>query len=529
MSDNKYTRKDALKAMGGFALGSITYPFLRPPFKKKRPNIVVIMCDQFRADVCKREGFELDTTPFLDRLAENGTWFNKAYTSAPACVPARASMLTGRFPNATRVKSNHNIQDATFEADLIDVVKSQGYRTALVGKNHSYLKPDKLDYWSEYGHLGEREPDSSKEKAFNKYLRGTSFYAEMDPAPFPAEMQQPARIVRDAESWIGDDSKNNSPFFLWMSIPEPHNPYQVSEPYYSMFPPETLPKPLAGSDALSKKGNKYVIQKKLMKMGYPNVDKQIPRIRSNYFGMMRLIDDQIKKFVSYLKRQQLYEDTVIVFLADHGDYAGEYGLIKKGAGVPECLTRIPMFWHGPGIQQSRAAHPSHVSITDIMPTICDMIGTPLPEGVQGRSLWPMLQDNSYPTDEFDSVIVQQGFGGLDYKSIDELDPYKEGCLVKGETKFNELNSWSQSGILRMLRKGDWKLVYDMQGRGKMYNLAEDRAELNDLFDESNFITKKMELIQDMLAWELKTQDPLPLPRKQYVFKRGPKNYWAPYK
>ena len=147
--------------------------------QKRPPNIVLIITDQFRADACKREGFELDTTPFLDSLAQTGTWFNRAYCASPACVPSRTSMMTGRFPNATRVRSNMNLEDAYYKEDLIDVVKSKGYATALVGKNHSYLKPKDFDYWKGYFHLGVDEPKTSEEKAFNDYMKTTHYYVNL--------------------------------------------------------------------------------------------------------------------------------------------------------------------------------------------------------------------------------------------------------------------------------------------------------------------------------------------------------------
>ena len=106
------------------------YPAPRPqqggPQMPDRPNIVLIMTDQQRADLCAREGYPLDTTPFLDALAAQGTWFNRAYTVAPVCVPARVSTLTGRYPSATRVRTNHNVEDATYQADLIDVLARAG-------------------------------------------------------------------------------------------------------------------------------------------------------------------------------------------------------------------------------------------------------------------------------------------------------------------------------------------------------------------------------------------------------------------
>lgn len=549
----KITRKEALQQLGTLALAGLVPVSANadrtPDVSKKRaiqaslkatkantkPNIVLIIADQLRADACKREGFALDTTPFLDSLASRSTWFNKSYCAAPACVPSRTSMMTGRFPSATRVRSNWNIKDATFKADLIDVVKANGYATALVGKNHTYLTKEHFDHWVEYNHLAQVGQVSDEVKKVNKYLESTNFYFDPNPAPIPASMQQPSRIVDDSVSWINDvTQKQDEPFFLYMSIPEPHNPYQVSEPYYSMFPPDTLPPVQAGAEALKKKDAKWHVQKQMMEMGYPHFEKNIPRIRSNYYGMLRLIDDQIKRFMHFLDEKKLADNTVVIFVADHGDFAGEYGLIKKGVEVPDCLTRIPMIWSGPNIVGNDQAHTAHVSNVDIMPTICDMIGAPIPDGVQGRSLWPLLSGSTYPTAEFESVMAQQGYGGLHFTTLQEYDPYtQDGTLVKGSTEFDELNTWSQSGTMRMLRKDDWKLVFDMQGAGQLYHLKNDPAEINNLFNNKEHAQKQAELVLELMTWELRMQDPLPHPglteKRKYGFKRDPKNYWTPYR
>ncbi|HTV42777.1 MAG TPA: sulfatase-like hydrolase/transferase [Candidatus Sulfotelmatobacter sp.] len=532
---NRMSRRNAVKTMGGMAMGAMLPDFVSADtdFKTRNPNIIFIQCDQFRADVCRREGFPLDTTPFLDWLARSGTWFDKAYAASPSCVPSRNSLWTGHWPTATGIKSNANIKAfPNFKTGMDDVIKSQGYKMAAIGKMfHSYLRlrADRFDYFKTYEHLGEPEAGDIKAQKFNAFLEGTEFYADLEPAPFPAEMQQPYRMVTDAQQWI-ESLDGQQPFFIYLSINEPHNPYQVSEPYYSMFPPDKLPSLQAGPETIRLKGEKYIQLKELMLKAYPNLEKDIPRLRSIYFGMLRLIDDQIKRLAEYLQEKGIFENTVIIFAADHGDYVGEYGLMKKGAGVPECLTRIPMIWHGPGIVHQASPHPAHVSNTDIFPTICEMLGVPLPEGMQGRSLWPLLSGQSYPSGEFASVIAMQGMGGLDYESIAELDPYKEGALAANHPRyFDELNSWTQSGVLRALRKGDWKLVFNARGVGELYHLASDPAELRNLFGLPEYARQQMELLQDMLTWELRTQDPLPLPDSpphKYIFKRDPRNYWV---
>lgn len=486
-------------------------------FSAEKPNILIIMTDQMRADLCQREGFELNTTPFLDQMAEDGCWFDKAYTSSPASVPARTSFLTGRFPKATRVRSNHNTQDAVYKEDMFDIMKKAGYRTSLVGKNHSYLSSNKADFWDEYGHTGKISKNkTSDEAAFDKYLGTLNMYVNYEASPFKIQQQLPYRMVTEALEWI--TTKNDQPFFMWFSIPEPHTPYQVCEPYYSMFPPEKLPPVKADINTLKKKGPVYENMHQVMSLAHPDYLKKIDRTRSVYYGMLRMIDDQVKRLVDELEQQGLCDNTVIIFLSDHGDYVGEYGLIKKGAGVSDVLTRIPMIWHGPGIKANKDASPAHVSIVDIFPTLCEMIGEEIPLGVQGRSLWNLLQGKTYPLEEFESVMGEQGYGGEFYTDKDGTNYEGEGCLNIKKGSYDSLNSWTQSGSLRLLRKGEWKLIYDMKGTGEMYHIASDPSEVNNIYNDTKYNDIKTELLEHLLKWEIATQDPLPIPHKRYYFK-----------
>lgn len=489
----------------------------------KSPNVIIIMADQLRVDLMHREGYPLNTMPFADSLAERGTWFDRAYTAAPASGPARVSMLTGRFPSATHVRSNHNIRDVFYAKDLFDVAREQGYATALIGKNHSHLSPDRVDYWSAYNHDGQDAKNKSEiGKAFDKYLKTLDMYADMEPAPYGVEGQLPYRMVDDASHWI--DSLSGKPFLMWFSIAEPHNPYQACEPYYSMFPPESLPPMRSSTKDMKIKGDEYLLLSEMMAQGHVGYQENLQRLRSIYHGMLGMIDDQLARLIGELKKKGVYENTIILFIADHGDYVGEYGLMKKGVGLDDVLARIPMQWTGPGIQASVNPNEGHVSIIDIFPTICEIMGADIPVGVQGRSLWPLLQGKDYPEKEFESVMVQDGFGGMYYTRNDGTDYTAEGAVGKQGLFFDELNTWTQSGTMRMLRKGDWKLVYDMDGNGQLYNLKKDPTELDNLFENRSYKTIKNEMIENLLRWEISAQDPIPVPRQRYRFKRNAHNY-----
>ena len=142
----------------------------------------------------------------------------------------------------------------------------------------------------------------------------------------------------------------------------------------------------------------------------------------------------------------------------------------------------------------------------------------------------MLTGQDYPQDEFSSAYVEQGFGGLHYTGDEDLDPAKDGLTRSKEGEWGSsdcLNSWTQSGQMRMVRKDDWKLVFDMQGSGQLYDLKRDPAELRNLYGKPETADKCRELLEDLLMWRLRVEDPLPLPRKRYVMKQDPRNYWTP--
>jgi arylsulfatase A-like enzyme len=492
------------------------------------PNIIVITTDQQRADLTAREGFGVDTTPFADQIAGNGVWFDRAYTTSPLCCPARASLLTGRYPSAHRVRENPAVREAVFDDDLPGFLRERGYATALIGKNHSYLGASDVDHLRLYGHDGALHNDTTEQqRQFDQWLRELRHDTATEPTPFPPELQCPYRIVSDSTRWI--DSVVDQPFFLWMSFPEPHNPYQVSEPYFSLFPPEDLPPTRYGPEVLQRLPFSWQYLRQLGEAGDPDYAASIPRARANYCGMLRLFDDQLRRFVGFLDDRGLRTRTLLVVTSDHGDYAGEYGLVRKGAEVPEVLTRVPLLINGPGVTGPSGPHPAHVSLADIFPTICDALGGELPEGVQGRSLWPMLTGQDYPVEEFTSAYVEQGMGGLPYEPDDVPQPLP-GLGGPGDRfNFDELNAVTQSGDRRMVRSGDWKLVADKLGSTRLYHLPSDPYEVQDLSGDPNHAERHAELMRELATWMMRAQDPLPIPPNGYRRKNDPHNYLALYR
>ncbi|NIA16011.1 MAG: sulfatase-like hydrolase/transferase, partial [Nitrospiraceae bacterium] len=487
-----------------------------------RPNIAIIMTDQQRADFFRSEGFPMDVMPFMDELGAQGARFSRGYTPSPLCVPARCSLFTGRFPKATRVRENGGPGNLFGPDDLVTILRSLGYSINLAGKNHSHLTAGDFDFFSPYMHHGSQAPESctDQERATDRWIARLRHRVSLEPTPFPVECQPPVRVVRDAIKCV--DACGDEPFFLWLSFAEPHNPYQVSEPYFSMFPEEEIPERSAGPEAIDAKGPKWRWQRAHIERKSPGYDKHWRRYRANYCGMLRLIDDQIRRFINHLEACGRLANTFVIFVSDHGDYAGDYGLQRKGIEMPECLIRVPFIITGPGIPATDSPREDFVSLVDIMPTLCEALGVDMPYGVQGRSLWPMLTGQDYPKDEFRSIYAELGFGSLHYMEFD--DPPLHYPL-EGDG-FDELNCLTMSGNMKMVRMGKWKLCFDMMGRGQLYDLETDPAELNDLYHSSDHARIRSAMLEELLKWTIRTEDNLPPAR--YVPKRAERNWYAPH-
>lgn len=483
-----------------------------------RPNIVLVMTDQQRADCTAGEGFGLDTMPFFDLLAERGRRFRNAYTTFPACVPARTSLMTGRFPSTHRVRQNA-ATEVVRGADMLDVLGAAGYSLHFAGKPHVYRGPDDYDsYAGPYMHEKAPVRDETDE-ALAAWLRSIDHGPATEPTPFPVECQFPHRIVSDAIEVL-DARDRDRPYFLWVSFPEPHNPYQVPEPYFSLFPEDAVPERACGPEAATAKGGAYAWMRDLLESKRPGYDELWRRYRANYCGMLRLLDDQLRRLVGHIGVDALARDTVLLFVSDHGDYVADYGLQRKGAGVSEALVRVPFVAVGPGIERHDDTT-NFVSLADVFPTVCELAGESIPLGVQGRSLLPLLTGEAFPAEEFESGYVEFGFGGLPY-GLDERPalrfPY-EG------TRYNELNTMTQSGKGAVLRHGDWKLVYEATGRAELYFLPDDPMELDDRWHDPCLGDVRADLVERLLRWRLRVGDDLPA--VEYETKRAPHNwYWS---
>jgi arylsulfatase A-like enzyme len=523
-------RRDFMK-MAGLTLAAQAVPQLHSEEKIDKPNLILIIADQRHYGMSKATGYPLDTSPTLDRLQAQGIGFQHNYCTTPLCVPSRISMLTGRWPEATHVRMNLQPRDAFFSQDLYQVAKQRGYRTGLTGKNHTYLKPEDVDVWREFSHQGGYvAPGASPEvRAFDDWLKSLHFNVAQQPSPYPLPTQIPYRIVTEAVKFI--DESGDQPFLLQVSFSEPHDPEQVPAPYWNMFPPDAVPSRSAGPEALEHMGPRARWEYRLQQDNFPDTENHWRRYVSNYLGALRMVDDQIARLNEHLERRNLAGKTLVVFTADHGDYLMNYGLGRKGVGLYETLTHTPQIWWGYGVRPSQRVEAVFTSMADLMPTMCEAMNADIPHGVQGRSLWALLQGQNFPGEEFRSIYSGVGLGGLYYEDADNIptsishDPRRPGS-------WDELNKVTQSGNQKMVRMGEWKLVYDMMGYGQLYNLNSDPCELTNLFGKAEHAEKQASLMAELAMWVIRSQDSLPTGPQNGKYQTkwsAQHNWYAPYR
>lgn len=481
---------------------------------RAKPNIIVLMTDQQRVGYTAGEGGP-DTMPRLDALMAEACRFERAYTSSPLCVPARTSMLTGRFPTAHRVRQNSNAEHATYEQDLLDVLGDAGYSLHFSGKPHMHAEPSRFEsYAGPYLHDGGPRETAVHEE-FDAWLHDLDHGVAEEPTPFPVSAQLPHRIVDSAIASL-DAAPKDRPFFLFASFPEPHNPYQVPAPYFGMFDSQ-VPERIADADDLHLLDWRFRWLRDLIEEKRPGYDDLWRRYRSNYMGMLRLIDDQIGRLVDHLG--EVAEETMFVFLTDHGDFVGDYGLQRKGAAMPEALMRIPLLFTGPGV--ARQTRSELVSIVDLLPTLAECVTGQIPVGVQGRSLAPLLRGEEAPRDEFGSIYGELGYGGISYDE-DSRPPLH---FPYSGSRFDELNSVTMGGEMRMLVEGRHKLVVDDRGRHWLYDLEADPAELHDLSEDAESRELLSAMDRKLVRWMMRAADDLPT--GNYTPRTRPHNWrWA---
>ena len=445
----------------------------------KRPNVLFIVCDDLNTHV-STSGYNHIRTPSLDKLAAAGTRFLRAYCQYPVCGPSRSSFLSGLYPESTRVLDNKSDirQERPGIVPLPEQFRKNGYWTAGVGKIFHNMKNDPGEScWYEYERFeNERNPvlekarkefeaeNGSIEKASNRRAwrlkqkearRGAS--GQKVPGYGPTDMSdeehKDGRNVRRVVSWLDKKSHGDKPFFIACGIQKPHVPFWAPQKYFDMYPREKLviPPALVGD---WKDIPPLAMVKRFKAFGF-ELDKENDALRraytQAYHACVSFIDAQIGLLLDAVKRNGHWEDTIIIFISDHGYHLGEHYMWGKVSLFEEC-ARVPMIVRVPGRTRAGTSTVGLTELVDLYPTLCELCGIKAPAHLQGQS-----------------------FAGL----VDK--PSGEGK----ETAYTVVSRGKTLG--RSIRTARWRYAeWGSSSAAELYDLEKDPAEHHNLVDDNKF-------------------------------------------
>jgi len=328
-----------------------------------RPNILVILPDQLRAQALGCMGNTDVHTPNIDQLAGGGILFRQMFANTPVCCPARAIMLTGKYPNKNGMMAN-DLRLRESEVTLAELLKAQGYRTGYLGKWH-------LDG-------GKRDPGfvppGERRQGFDFWYANECSHAHFKPTYF-RDTPEPIRpdkfeaeALTDAAEEFLRGQKKGEPFFLFVSMGPPHDPYGAPEKYMKMYDAAKLtmrPNWVEGGRGADRKGI------------------------AAYYAAITAIDDQVGRLMATLKELGMEENTIVFFSSDHGDMLGSQGARLKRKPWEESI-RVPGILRWPAKVKPGRQTDALMSHVDLTPTFLSLCGLKIPSDVQGSDLSPVV-------------------------------------------------------------------------------------------------------------------------------------------
>jgi len=510
----------------------ITFSPVISKVNEKHTNVLFIMTDQQRWDALGYSGNLEIKTPNLDRLAKEGVYFQNAYSSCPVCVPARSVILTGLTIFNVKVLGNNDIDNEdipkvqTFDQILAD----NSYHTEYYGKWHAPYQfaskynngvkttgkskllnvPSNVDGFRKYlDELGVPARDANDDEVIDKMSLRPYI-----PLPIDGRYGIQKEEITTAENGKKKDNrqeasqaqnfgifngpadgslaayeghealealkkmKPDKPFSLTCSFGPPHPPFVVPKQYADLYDPVELSVPLSVNDNLQN----APYQRNNAAFDSRYTDPQMMRqMKQVYYAMVTQVDEWVGKLLDELDRKGLTENTLVVFVSDHGEMMGDHGLNSK-MKMYEGSAHIPLIMRYPGKIPVGTKVITPVSHHDIFATILDYTEMKIPEN-DGRSLRTLIDGKPDHVDYTVSVWGALNNGG----------PF-------------------------MIRKGDWKMIVYLQMTDKtqktvsaLYNLKADPLEINNLIGANPEKARYEEVVGDLKStlkeWMVKTKTP----------------------
>lgn len=443
----------------------------------RKKNVVIVVADQWRADSVGHNGNTTVKTPNIDQLADEGVSFSNAYCQNPVCVPSRNSFLTGWYPHTKGFRTMHHLADEK-QPNLLKSLKKSGYHVYWGGRN-DFLKVDvdHSEYYStrsdKFGEMIEQYRASKQNKApetkKNDEPHDYSHYKGVKEDIYNVDGEQ----IKDAIQFLNDEAYGEDPFCVYLALSLPHPPYEVEKAWFDQIDSSKIDAPIRLTD--EEWANKPSIINGIR--GNQSLDQwsdeELKKLKQVYYAMGTKLDHYIGELIQTLKEKNLYEDTVIVFFSDHGDYTGDYEMAEKNQNTFEdVLTNVPLVIKPTGETKIDSRNTdAMVELIDVQATIHDLLDIEYTHTQFGKSLIPVLQGDEQHRD----VVFCEG-GRLE----SEQHTMDAGHTPSNEywARTTEQEKMPQHTKAMMIRDKEYKYVYRLYEEDEFYHLTNDPFERN---------------------------------------------------
>lgn len=419
------------------------------------PNIVLIVIDAGRADALHCYGNPRETSPHLDRLAQEGVLYEQAFTAAPWTLPSHATMFTGKYPSEHGAHGEYlYLEDSN--VTIAEVLHEHGYRTFSVSAN---------------GNIG---PEFNTVQGFERFSTGV--YGRRQGRSFLAN--QFAKLLGKADygagdgnkiamRWIADAQRSQRPFFLFMNYMEVHAKYG-STPYASRWLPDAktfrralkVPQDTIAYAAGAKRAT----------------PEEFALLRALYDGDMLYLDERIGEMIEYLRTRGILDNTLLIVTSDHGEELGEHGLVGHSASLYNTVFRIPLIIRYPKAFPPGTRHKGVVETLDFFPTILDAAGI----AWEGRS---SLKGKS--------LLDKEALSKPCYAVTERFLPGAWACeIVERYPRWRGIPIWRRA---KAIQDGTYKYLWTSDGKDALYDIQADPLE------RTNLIHKMSEKARDLKA------------------------------
>jgi len=479
---------------------------------KRKPNLILFLPDQQRADTLACYGGVKVQAPNLNKLASESVIFERTYVTHPVCTPSRSSLMTGTWPHINGCTHNSVPLDRRFRV-FPELMQDQDYRTAYIGKWHlgedgpvgrgfqHYISTDGHGDYSKFLISKGIAPDKSNGR-----------FSEVAISNLPIDSSRPKFLEEHACDFI--EKHQRDPFILVVAFVEPHSPYNgplnEGNPLGELELDVTATLPESEDIPLRyrlmrewQQAEALLDRERLPKQLFFGITPDEYRsIKQRYLGLVTLVDQSIGAILGCLERCGLTNDTIVMHTSDHGDSLGAHHLFGKETMFEEA-ARVPWLIRLPGqTRQKIISHP--VSHIDFVPTLLDLFGQPHHPQCVGESLLPLISPHA--------VVAGVSPASAAPRNVFlEWAPNRTKVKKGSKLARRRLIKWAVDESTRTIVSSDgWKLCLRDKDSNELYNLKDDPSETRNLCPDAQYASVISRLAGEIHRWQEATDDKLKL-------------------